>query len=132
MTDEVRLQEMQRSLQLYQVIASVLLIVYSSIGGAVSGLPALVERLKKMTAVLLEGMHRTYVQSLFFPYSSSTHHTHTCNNECPNLKDLAFRLTETLISLRLLETSVLRSAVRSTSLWLKETSQLCRLNCRKL
>ncbi|RXN17741.1 T-complex 11 2 [Labeo rohita] len=31
--------------------------IYSSIGGAVSGLPALVERLKKMTAVLLEGMH---------------------------------------------------------------------------
>uniref|UniRef100_A0A673JP86 T-complex protein 11-like protein 2 n=1 Tax=Sinocyclocheilus rhinocerous TaxID=307959 RepID=A0A673JP86_9TELE len=57
MTDEVRLQEMQRSLQLYQAGASVLLIVYSSIGGAVSGLPALVERLKKMTAVLLEGMH---------------------------------------------------------------------------
>ncbi|XP_056091740.1 T-complex protein 11-like protein 2 [Rhinichthys klamathensis goyatoka] len=57
-TDESRLQEMQRSLQLYQNVASVLLIVYSSIGGAVSGLPALVERLKKMTAVLLEGMHR--------------------------------------------------------------------------
>uniref|UniRef100_A0A672N081 T-complex protein 11-like protein 2 n=1 Tax=Sinocyclocheilus grahami TaxID=75366 RepID=A0A672N081_SINGR len=59
MTDEVRLQEMQRSLQLYQAVASVLLIVYSSIGGAVSGLPTLVERLKKMTAVLLEGMHST-------------------------------------------------------------------------
>ncbi|XP_051977119.1 T-complex protein 11-like protein 2 [Xyrauchen texanus] len=57
MTDEVRLQELQRSLQLYQAVASVLLIVYSSIGEAVSGLPALVERLKKMTAVLLEGMH---------------------------------------------------------------------------
>ncbi|KTG40892.1 hypothetical protein cypCar_00001064 [Cyprinus carpio] len=57
MTDEVRLQEMQRSLQLYQAVASVLLIVCSSIGGAVSGLPDLVERLKKMTAVLLEGMH---------------------------------------------------------------------------
>lgn len=61
MTDEVRLQEMQRSLQLYQVVASVLLMVYSSIGGAVSGLPTLVERLKKMTAVLLEGMHSAYV-----------------------------------------------------------------------
>lgn len=58
-TDEVRLQEMQRSLQLYQTVASVLLIVCSSIGGAVSGLPALVEKLKKMTAVLLEGMHST-------------------------------------------------------------------------
>ncbi|XP_051974474.1 T-complex protein 11-like protein 2 [Xyrauchen texanus] len=57
MTDEGRLQEMQRSLQLYQTVASVLLIVYSSIGGAVSGLPSLVERLKKMTAVLLDGMH---------------------------------------------------------------------------
>ncbi|XDV24996.1 hypothetical protein PO909_029003 [Leuciscus waleckii] len=57
MTDELRLQEMQRSLQLFKKVASVLLIVYSSIGGAVSGLPALAERLKKMTAVLLEGMH---------------------------------------------------------------------------
>lgn len=66
-TDELRLQEMQRSLQLYQKVASVLLIVYSSIGGAVSGLPALVERLKKMTAVLLEGMHSTYVRSVSFP-----------------------------------------------------------------
>lgn len=59
MTDEVRLQEMQKSLQLYQAVASVMLIVCSSIGGPVSGLPALVERLKRMTAVLLEGMHGT-------------------------------------------------------------------------
>ncbi|NP_998185.1 T-complex protein 11-like protein 2 [Danio rerio] len=59
MTDEARLQVMQRSLQLYQTVASVLLIVYSSIGGAVSGLPTLAERLKKMTVVLLEGMHNT-------------------------------------------------------------------------
>ncbi|TRY56492.1 hypothetical protein DNTS_008782 [Danionella cerebrum] len=59
MTDDARLQEMQRSLQLYQAVASVLLILFSSVGGALSGLPALVERLKKMTAVLLEGMHST-------------------------------------------------------------------------
>lgn len=50
---------MQKSLKLYQAVASVLLIVCSSIGGPVSSLPALVERLKKMIAVLLEGMHGT-------------------------------------------------------------------------
>lgn len=98
MTDEVRLQEMQWSLQLYQAVASVLLIVYSSIGGAVSGLHALAERLKKMTAVLLEGMHSAYVLQLD-PCPSPTlplHVTHILlhkrNNECLNLKDLAFWL----------------------------------------
>ncbi|KAA0720998.1 T-complex protein 11-like protein 2 [Triplophysa tibetana] len=59
MTDEVRLLEMQKSLKLYQAVASVLLIVCSSIGEPVSSLPALVDKLKKMTAVLLEGMHAT-------------------------------------------------------------------------
>ncbi|XP_030635669.1 T-complex protein 11-like protein 2 [Chanos chanos] len=57
MTDEVRLQELRRCLQLLQAVASVLLIICSAVGGAVSGLPALIERLKKMTSVLLEGMH---------------------------------------------------------------------------
>lgn len=38
-------------------MASVLLIVYSAIGGPISGLPALAERLKRMTSVLLEGIH---------------------------------------------------------------------------
>ncbi|XP_046878681.1 T-complex protein 11-like protein 2 isoform X2 [Hypomesus transpacificus] len=56
-TDEVRLRELQRRLQLLQTVASVLLIVYSAVGGAVSGLPALADRLKRMTSILLEGMH---------------------------------------------------------------------------
>ncbi|XP_052347587.1 T-complex protein 11-like protein 2 [Oncorhynchus keta] len=42
---------------LLKAVASVLLIVYSAIGGPISGLPALAERLKRMTSVLLEGMH---------------------------------------------------------------------------
>ncbi|CDQ83783.1 unnamed protein product, partial [Oncorhynchus mykiss] len=57
MTDEVRLRELQRRLQLLKAVASVLLIVYSAIGGPISGLPTLAERLKRMTSVLLEGMH---------------------------------------------------------------------------
>ncbi|KAJ8007182.1 hypothetical protein DPEC_G00114880 [Dallia pectoralis] len=57
MTDEVRLRDLQRRLQLLQSVASVLLIVYSAIGGAISGLPVLADRLKRMTSVLLEGMH---------------------------------------------------------------------------
>ncbi|XP_062374064.1 T-complex protein 11-like protein 2 [Sardina pilchardus] len=57
MTDQGRLVEMQQRAQLLQAVASVLLIVYSSIGEAISGLPALAERLKRMTSVLLEGMH---------------------------------------------------------------------------
>ncbi|KAJ8392362.1 hypothetical protein AAFF_G00077260 [Aldrovandia affinis] len=57
MTDEGRLRELQRDLQLLQTVAAVLLIVHSAMGGPVSDLPALSERLKKMTSVLLEGMH---------------------------------------------------------------------------
>ncbi|XP_035282972.1 T-complex protein 11-like protein 2 isoform X2 [Anguilla anguilla] len=57
MTDEQRLKELQRGLQLLQIVAAILLIVHSAMGGPISGLPALTERLKKMTSVLLEGMH---------------------------------------------------------------------------
>ncbi|XP_048886920.1 T-complex protein 11-like protein 2 isoform X1 [Brienomyrus brachyistius] len=57
MTDEVRLRELQQRLKLLQTVASILLIVYSTIGGPISGLPGLADRLKKMTSVLLEGMH---------------------------------------------------------------------------
>ena len=61
MTDEARLVEMQRRAQLLQAVTEVLLIVYSAIGEAISGLPALAERLKRMTSVLLEGMHSPWV-----------------------------------------------------------------------
>lgn len=58
MTDEGRLREIQEQLQKCQAVNEVLLIVYSTIGGPIQGLPTLSERLKRMTNVLLDGMHR--------------------------------------------------------------------------
>uniref|UniRef100_A0A8C6U912 T-complex 11, testis-specific-like 2 n=1 Tax=Neogobius melanostomus TaxID=47308 RepID=A0A8C6U912_9GOBI len=58
MTDEGRLREIQDQLQQCQAVNQVLLIVYSTIGGPIQGLPTLSERLKKMTNILLDGMHR--------------------------------------------------------------------------
>ncbi|KAK1167146.1 T-complex protein 11-like protein 2 [Acipenser oxyrinchus oxyrinchus] len=57
MTDETRLLELQKSLELYKAVAAVLLIVYNAIGGPISGLPVLADQLKKITSVLLEGIH---------------------------------------------------------------------------
>lgn len=57
MTDEARLQEIQWQLQRVQAVNEVLLIVYSSIGEPIQGVSSLSERLKRMTGVLLEGMH---------------------------------------------------------------------------
>ncbi|XP_071373225.1 T-complex protein 11-like protein 2 [Centroberyx affinis] len=57
MTDEQRLREIQWQLQQCQAVNEVLLIVYSAIGGPIQGLPSLSDRLKRMTSVLLEGMH---------------------------------------------------------------------------
>lgn len=57
MTDEIRLQEIQGQLQRCQAVNEVLLIVYSTIGGPIQGLPSLSDRLKRMTSVLLDGMH---------------------------------------------------------------------------
>lgn len=61
MTDEGRLKEIQEQLQQCQTVNEVLLIVYSTIGGPIHGLPSLSDRLKKMTNVLLDGMHRPLV-----------------------------------------------------------------------
>ncbi|XP_028252622.1 T-complex protein 11-like protein 2 [Parambassis ranga] len=58
MTDEIRLREIQAQLQQCQAVNEVLLIVYSTIGGPIQGLPSLSDRLKRMTSVLLDGMHR--------------------------------------------------------------------------
>ncbi|KAJ0012559.1 hypothetical protein NQD34_016893 [Periophthalmus magnuspinnatus] len=58
MTDEGRLQQIQEHLQQCQAVNEVLLIVYSTIGGPIQDLPTLSERLKRMTNVLLDGMHR--------------------------------------------------------------------------
>ncbi|XP_070848507.1 T-complex protein 11-like protein 2 [Chaetodon trifascialis] len=57
MTDEMRLREIQQQLQQCQMVNEVLLIVHSTIGGPVQGLPFLSNRLKRMTSVLLDGMH---------------------------------------------------------------------------
>ncbi|XP_023263998.1 T-complex protein 11-like protein 2 [Seriola lalandi dorsalis] len=57
-TDELRLKEIQLKLQQCQAVNEVLLIVYSTIGGPIQGLPSLSDRLKRMTSVLLDGMHR--------------------------------------------------------------------------
>ncbi|KAJ8262009.1 hypothetical protein GJAV_G00161050 [Gymnothorax javanicus] len=56
-TDELRLQELQQGLHLLQTVAAILLVVHSAVGGPISSLPSLTARLKKMTSVLLEGMH---------------------------------------------------------------------------
>lgn len=58
MTDEGRLREIQQQLQQWQAVNEVLLIVYNTVGGPIQGLPTLSERLKRMTSVLLDGMHR--------------------------------------------------------------------------
>lgn len=57
MTDETRLREIQWQLQRCQAVNEVLLIIYSTIGGPIQGLPSLSDRLKRMTSVLLDGMH---------------------------------------------------------------------------
>ncbi|XP_057711429.1 T-complex protein 11-like protein 2 [Corythoichthys intestinalis] len=57
MTDEGRLREVQVQLRQWQAVNEVLLIVQSTVGGPVQGVAALSERLKRMTAVLLDHMH---------------------------------------------------------------------------
>lgn len=60
----MRLREIQWQLQQCQMVNEVLLIVHSTIGGPIQGLPSLSERLKRMTSVLLDGMHRPSVYFL--------------------------------------------------------------------
>lgn len=57
-TDEARFQEIQVQLQKCQAVNEVLLIVYNTVGGPIQGLASLSDRLKRMTTVLLDGMHR--------------------------------------------------------------------------
>lgn len=57
MNDEMRLREIQWQLQQCQMVNEVLLIVHSTIGDPIQGLPSLSQRLKRMTCVLLDGMH---------------------------------------------------------------------------
>lgn len=58
--DEMRLREIQWRLQQCQAVNEVLLIIHSTIGDPVQGLPLLSERLKRMISVLLDGMHRPH------------------------------------------------------------------------
>lgn len=68
MTDETRLREIQWQLQRVQAVNEVLLIVYSTVGGPIQGLSSLSDRLKRMTSVLLEGMHSPSVRVLFLSF----------------------------------------------------------------
>ncbi|XP_040030453.2 T-complex protein 11-like protein 2 isoform X1 [Gasterosteus aculeatus] len=57
MQDEKRLREIQCQLRQGQAVNAVLLIIYSTVGGPVQGLPSLSFRLMWNISVLLEGMH---------------------------------------------------------------------------
>ncbi|CAB1322860.1 unnamed protein product [Coregonus sp. 'balchen'] len=54
---EVHFQEMQQDLDQLVLVASVLLIVYNTTGEAISGLPGLMDRLKRTIRVLLRELH---------------------------------------------------------------------------
>lgn len=57
MTDELRYRELKEKLDPLKLTAAVLLITYNLVGQAIADLPDLNERFKRVTAVLLEGMH---------------------------------------------------------------------------
>lgn len=55
--DQVRLQEMQQEVERLVLLSSVLLIVYTTTGEAISGLPGLMETLKTTVGAMLADMH---------------------------------------------------------------------------
>ncbi|XP_034540763.1 T-complex protein 11-like protein 1 [Notolabrus celidotus] len=55
--DQVRLQEMQQESEQLVLLSSILLIVYTSTGDAISGLPGLMETLKNTINIMLADMH---------------------------------------------------------------------------
>ncbi|XP_030587766.1 T-complex protein 11-like protein 1 [Archocentrus centrarchus] len=55
--DQVRFQEMQQEVERLVLLSSVLLIVYTTTGEAISGLPGLMETLKNTVNILLADMH---------------------------------------------------------------------------
>lgn len=55
--DQVRFQEMQQEVERLVLLSSVLLIVYTTAGEAISGLPGLMETLKNTVGVMLADMH---------------------------------------------------------------------------
>lgn len=58
MTDGPRLQELTEKLNRLKMIACVSLITNSMMGAVTEGLPELANRLKRISAVLLEGMNK--------------------------------------------------------------------------
>lgn len=55
--DQVRFQEMQQETERLVLLSSVLLVVYTTTGEAISGLPGLMETLKNTVSVMLADMH---------------------------------------------------------------------------
>lgn len=55
--DQVRFQEMQQEAERLVLLSSVLLIVYTTTGEAISGLPGRMETLKNTVSVMLADMH---------------------------------------------------------------------------
>lgn len=55
--DQARFQEMQQEAEKLALISSVLLVVYTTTGEAISGLPGLMETLKDTVSVMLADMH---------------------------------------------------------------------------
>ncbi|XP_045892522.1 T-complex protein 11-like protein 1 isoform X1 [Micropterus dolomieu] len=55
--DQVRFQEMQLEAEQLVLLSSVLLVVYTTTGDAISGLPGLMETLKNTVSVMLADMH---------------------------------------------------------------------------
>ncbi|XP_061577146.1 T-complex protein 11-like protein 1 [Cololabis saira] len=55
--DQVRFQEMQQEVEQLVLLSSLLLIVYTTTGEAISGLPGLMETLKNIVSVMLADMH---------------------------------------------------------------------------
>lgn len=55
--DQVRFQTMQQETEQLVLLSSVLLVVYSTTGEAISGLPGLMETLKNTVNVLLADVH---------------------------------------------------------------------------
>lgn len=58
MTDGARLQELTEKLNQLKLIACLSLITNSIVGAVTEGLPDLANKLKRVSAVLLEGMNK--------------------------------------------------------------------------
>ncbi|XP_061773381.1 T-complex protein 11-like protein 1 isoform X2 [Nerophis ophidion] len=62
--DQARFQEMQKILEQLVMLSSVLLIVYTTTGEAISGLPGLMEKLKITVQAMLADMHTPLQEAL--------------------------------------------------------------------